>query len=151
MALEVRQGEHLAPLGCFALLRLADGCVAQLESSWTVPAQAPANVISAQRHSCIDAELAVVGTQQTAKLRGLASPLQIWSDAALQQPDTTLWPELDGQVAGALREELRDFTASVRLGRPSSVADLDQAVEALRIAEAIIEAGRLGASIQLES
>lgn len=151
MALEVRQGEHLAPLGCFALLQLADGGVAQLESSWTVPAQAPANVLSGQRHSCIDAELTVVGTRQTAKLRGLQSPLQIWSDAALQQPDTSLWPELDGQVAGALRDELRDFTTSVRLGRPSSVADLAQAVEALRVAEAIIEAGRRGTAIPLEA
>lgn len=151
MALEHRRGAHLAPLGCFALLQLADGCVAQLESSWTVPAQAPANVLSGQRHSCIDAELSVVGTDQTARLRGLESPLQIWSDAALRRPDTTLWPELDGQVAGALREELHDFTLSVRRGRPSSVANLTQAVEALRIAEAIIEAGRRGTAILLEA
>lgn len=36
--MEVRQGDHLAPNGCYALLRLANGGVPQLESRWTVPA-----------------------------------------------------------------------------------------------------------------
>lgn len=150
-ALEVRRGDHLAPLGCFALLRLGDGCVAQLESSWTVPEQAPANVLSDHWHGCIDAELAVVGTERTAKLRGLQSPLQIWSDRELQRPDTTLWPELGGQVSGALREELSDFCRCARAGRPSAIADLDQAVQTMRIAEALIESARQGRTLDLDA
>ena len=150
-ALEVRQGDHLAPLGCFALLRLADGCVAQLESSWTVPEQAPANVLSDQWHGCIDAELAVVGTERTAKLRGLQSPLQIWSDQELQRPETTLWPELGGEISGALREELSDFCRCARAGQRSSIADLDQAVQTMRIAEALIESGRQGRTVDLDA
>jgi predicted dehydrogenase len=149
-ALEVRRGDHLAPLGCFALLRLADGCVAQLESSWTVPEQAPANVLSDHWHGCIDAELAVVGTERTTKLRGLQSPLQIWSDRELQRPDTTLWPELGGQVSGALREELSDFCRCARAGRPSAIADLDQAVQTMRMAEALIESARQGRTLDLD-
>lgn len=151
MALEYRQGHHLSPQGCFALLRLANGCVGQLESSWTVPAQAPANVLSEHWHGCIDAELAVVGTARTARLQGLQTPLQIWSDAELQRPDTALWPELDGRVFGALRDQLADFTTSVSRASPSAIADLNDAVEALRIAEAIIEASRLGSVVSLVS
>lgn len=151
MALEYRQGHHLSPKGCFALLRLANGCVGQLESSWTVPAQAPANVLSEHWHGCIDAELAVVGTTRTARLQGLQTPLQIWSDAELQRPDTALWPELDGRVFGALRDQLADFTTSVSKASPSAIADLNDAVEALRIAEAIIEASRLGSVVSLVS
>ena len=149
MALEYRQGSHLAPQGCFALLQLANGCVGQLESSWTVPAQAPANVLSDHWTGCIDAELAVMGTARTAKLQGLQAPLQIWSDTDFQRPDTVLWPELDGRVCGALRDQLADFTTSVRQGCPSAIADLSDAVEALRIAEAIIEASRLGSAVNL--
>ncbi|MEB3200024.1 MAG: Gfo/Idh/MocA family oxidoreductase [Synechococcaceae cyanobacterium] len=150
MAMEVRHGDHLAPLGCFALLRLADGGVAQLESSWTVPAQAPANVLSDHWQSCIDAELVVVGSQRTARLQGLQTPLQIWSDQGQQHPDLTLWPEIGGRVGGALRDQLADFTTSLRRGAPSVVADLNDAVEALRITEAIIAAGRLGTVVRLD-
>jgi predicted dehydrogenase len=149
MALEYRQGNHLSPQGCFALLRLANGCVGQLESSWTVPAQAPANVLSEHWQGCIDAELAVVGTARTARLQGLQTPLQIWSDTDLQRPDTALWPELDGRVFGALRDQLADFTTSVCKANPSPIANLNDAVEALRIAEAIIEASRLGSPVNL--
>jgi predicted dehydrogenase len=149
MALEYRQGNHLSPQGCFALLRLANGCVGQLESSWTVPAQAPANVLSEHWQGCIDAELAVVGTARTARLQGLQTPLQIWSDTDLQRPDTALWTELDGRVFGALRDQLADFTTSVCKANPSPIANLNDAVEALRIAEAIIEASRLGSPVNL--
>jgi len=93
----------------------------------------------------------VVGTERTAKLRGLQSPLQIWSDRELQRPDTALWPELGGQVGGALREELSDFCHCIRAGRPSAIADLEQAVQTLRVAEAIIEAARQGGTLALDT
>jgi predicted dehydrogenase len=148
-ALEFRQGDHLAPQGCFALLQLANGGVAQLESSWTVPDQAPANVITAHWHSTIDAELAVVGTLQTVKLQGLQSGLQIWTDQQLQCPDRSLWPQLDGRVHGALQAQLQDFLACVRQGSPSAIASLADAVEGLRVAEALIESARLETTLQL--
>lgn len=149
-ALEFRQGKQLAPQGCFALLRLASGCVAQLESSWTVPRQAPANVITPHWQSTIDAELALVGTTQTARLQGLQSGLQIWTDQHVQRPDLTLWPQLNGSVCGALQEELQDFVTAVRIKKPSPIASLADAVEGLRIAEAMIESARCGTTLQLD-
>jgi len=128
MAMEVRQGDHLAPLGCFALLRLADGSVAQLESSWTVPDHQP------MAHGGIDADLAVVGLERKAQLRGDA---------------IALWPVCEGRVGGALRDQLADFCTCVSQHRPSQVADLTTAVEALRVAEAVIEAGRRSEVVSL--
>ena len=104
---------------------MADGSVCQLESSWTV---------HSERHAGIEAELAVVGLQRTARLQGA---------------DLALWPMADERVGGALRNELADFCPCVRQGKPSSVASLDTAVEALRVAEAVIEAGRTGAVVHL--
>ena len=150
MALEVRQGDHLAPLGCYALLHLASGCVAQLESSWTVPDQAPTTVIADHWRTCIDAELAVVGTERTARLQALQTPLQIWTDREVQRPDLTLWPESGGQVFGALADQLADFTRCLLRHEASLVADLTAAVEAMRIAEAIVAAGRHGGVVKLE-
>jgi len=149
MAMERRLGDQLSPEGCFALIRLANGQVGQLESSWFVPDQAPANVVTDHWLGCIDAELAVVGTRKTARLRWLDGPLQIWGPQRQLSPDTSLWPQLDGRVHGALREELRDFVASARSGKASTIASLPQAVEGLRIAEAIIEASRSGNVVHL--
>ena len=150
MALERRLGDQLSPEGCFALIGLANGCVAQLETSWFVPAQAPANVVSDHWQSCIDAELAVVGSRQTARVRWLEVPLQIWGPQRQLSPDTSLWPQLDGRVLGALKEELADFVASARLGHPSRIASLPQAVEGLRIAEAILHSCQHGVVVTLE-
>ena len=147
-ALEFRRGEHLAPQGCFALLKLGSGCIAQLESSWSVPDQAPATLITPHWQSTIDAELAVVGTSRTARLQG---GLQIWTDQLLEHPDLSLWPQLDGQVHGALQAQLQDFLACVRTGTPSAIASLSDAVEGLRVAEAVIASARLGTRVDLSS
>lgn len=149
MAMDYRQGDHLAPQGCFAMLQLESGCVAQLESSWYVPDQAPANVLSNDWNGCIDAELAVVGTQRSAKLQGLHTPLQIWTNEALQKPDLSLWPAIDGHVMGALREQMADFLGCIAHSRESDVADLNNAVEALRVGDAIIEASNTKAPMKL--
>ena len=148
-ALEFRQGNHLAPQGCFALVQLANGGVAQLESSWTVPDQAPANVVTPHWHSTIDAELALVGSLQTARLQGLQNGLQIWTNQQVQCPDRSLWPQLEGRVVGALQSQLQDFLDCVRRGTPSTIASLADVVEGLRVAEAMIESARLGTTIQL--
>jgi predicted dehydrogenase len=149
MAMDYREGHHLAPQGCFAMLQLESGCVAQLESSWYVPDQAPANVLSNEWNGCIDAELSVVGTQRSAKLQGLHTPLQIWTNEALQKPDLSLWPAIDGRVTGALREQMADFLGCITNSRESDVADLNDAVEALRVGDAIIEASNTQATVKL--
>ena len=149
MAMERRFGSHLSPEGCFALIQFASGCVGIAETSWFVPAQAPANVITDTWQGTIDAELAVVGTRRTAQLRLLDGPLQIWGEQRQHCPDGLLWPQRQGRVLGALQEELRDFISAARSGLPSATASLSQAVEGLRIAEAIVESARSGQAVTL--
>lgn len=151
MSFEYREGTHLAPQGCFALLRFESGCVAHLESSWFVPDHAPKNIVGDSWSGCIDSGLALVGTHRSARIEGLHSPLRIWTDQNSQCPDTSLWPELEGQVHGALREQLGDFVTCIREGRTSSVASLESAVESIRIAEAIVDSATTGRPIHLHS
>ena len=119
------------------------------ETSWFVPPQAPANVMTDSWSGTIDAELAVVGTQQTAQLRLLDSPLTIWGQDQQRHPDAQLWPLHQGHIHGALERELADFTTAARTGIPSRTASLDQAIEGLRLAEAIVEAGRTGQAVAM--
>lgn len=149
MAMERRFGSHLSPEGCFALIQFASGCVGIAETSWFVPAQAPANVLTETWQGTIDAELALVGTRRTAQLRLLDGPLQIWGEQRQHCPDGLLWPQRQGRVLGALQEELRDFVTAARSGIPSATASLRDAIEGLRIAEAIVESARSGQAVAL--
>jgi hypothetical protein len=54
-------------------------------------------------------------------------------------------------VFGALRDQLADFTTCLRRGGGLGGGRPDDAVEALRIAEAIITAGRMGEVVVLDS
>ena len=149
MALERRFGASLSPEGVFVMLEFANGCIGQAETSWFVPPGAPANVIAGSWQGSIDAELVVVGRGQTAQIRYLDSPLQIWGASGTLAPDTHLWPEQQGRVEGALRSELADFASCVRSGQASRVANLEQAVQGLQLAEAIVESAQLGRPVHL--
>jgi predicted dehydrogenase len=52
-------------------------------------------------------------------------------------------------VLGALQVELGDFVTAARSGIPSATASLNQAIDGLRIAEAIVESSRSGQTVTL--
>jgi len=135
------------PDACIAIVQFANGSICALETSWLVPDRSPANVLTDTWHGTIDAELEIVGTRQSARLRILESGLQIWTDEVTKHPEPGLWPEVYGQIAGALREEDAHFIECVRSGNPSTVTSVDDAVEGLRIAEAIMESAATGREV----
>ena len=120
-----------------------------LETSWFVSDGAPANVATEGWEGTIDATLELVGTMQSAHLNLLDSGLTIWSPRRSEHAEAGLWPELHGRTAGALREEIAHFVDCVRTSRPSDVASVPDAVEGLRIAEAIIASAESGQEIEL--
>ena len=137
------------PDACVAIVQFENGTLCTVETSWFVPDRAPANVLTESWTGTIDAELEIVGTRQSARLRLLESGLQIWTDDVAKHPESGLWPDLHGQVAGALREEDAHFIDRVATGTPSPVASVDDAVEGLRIAEAIIRSAESGEPVSL--
>lgn len=137
------------PDATMAIVQFESGAMCALETSWLVPQHAPANVLTDTWHGTIDAELEINGTKQAARLRLLESGLQIWTDEVTKHPESGMWPELYGQVAGALREEDAHFIDRVMRGDASNVTSVDDAVEGLRIAEAIIESASTGREVSL--
>jgi predicted dehydrogenase len=126
------------PEACWALLEFANGAVGFLETSWFVPAGAPANVVTPTWRGTIDAEVEVVGDAGTGRIRLLDASLSFWSDDFTAMPESGLWPELGGSIGGALREELSHFVDRVRAGAPETTASVTDAVTGLRVAEAIM-------------
>jgi predicted dehydrogenase len=137
------------PDATLALLQFEGGAVATVETSWLIPDRAPANVLTDTWSGTIDAELEIVGTDQSARLRILESGLQIWSAEGTKHPEPGLWPAVHGAIAGALREEDAHFVDSVRTGTPSTVASVADAVDGLRIVEAIIASAAQGCEVVL--
>lgn len=126
------------PDACWALLQFASGAVGIVETSWFVPAGAPATVLTPDWRGTIDAELEVVGTERTGRIAGLAGGFASWGPDATCLPDTGLWPEAAGVVGGAIREEDRHFVHRVRCGAAETVASAADALAGTRVAEAIV-------------
>jgi predicted dehydrogenase len=139
------------PDGCWALLEFASGAVGILETSWLVPAGAPANVVTPTWRGTIDAEIEVVGDAGTGRIRLLDAPLSLWSAGFTAAPETGLWPEVSGSIGGALRDEDAHFIDRVRRGEPESIASVADAVMGLRVAEAIVAAASSESVVELDS
>ena len=138
------------PDTCVALLQFANGTVAVVETSWLVPRGAPDTVGSSWGLSgTIDARLEIVGTERSAQLEFCSPVLSVWSDQMTHYPELTAWPRLFGQTVGALREEVSHFVSCVLENRPSPIASVADAVEGLKIAEAIIASAERNEEIVL--
>lgn len=149
MAIERENKTYKYSEAITALIHFKNGALGIAESSWFIPNGSPLNVTAGEWRGTIDAELEVVGSLRTAKLRLLDAPLQIWSETYSESIDVGLWPLLQGSIGGALRNELTDFMNCVREQRSSVVASLEDAVEGLRMAEAIKSAAAKGSIVKL--
>jgi len=137
------------PDGCWALVEFESGAVGILETSWLVPAGAPANVVTPDWRGTIDAEIEVIGKVGTGRIRLLDAPLSLWSAGFTAAPETGLWPEVSGSISGALRDEDAHFVDRVRRGAPESIASVADAVMGLRVAEAIVTSAASGIIVKL--
>lgn len=137
------------PDGCWALLEFANGTVGMLETSWLVPDGAPANVVTPAWRGTIDAEIEVIGTTGTSRIRLLDGPLSRWTPQFTAVPETGLWPEVSGAIAGALREEDTHFLHRVRTGARESIASVRDAIAGLEVIEAIISSAATGTAVDL--
>jgi predicted dehydrogenase len=133
-----------------AMIELEDNTICFLETSWLAPDCAPANLAGPlELAGVIDSELEIVAEKQTARARLLDSSLQIWSDRLVRVPDLSLWPEVHGRVMGALQSEVAHFIECVSDKKVSQVQSADQAVEVMRIADAIALSMKEGREIIL--
>ena len=139
---------HINPDVVLATFQMESGAVAHLETSWLIPGQLERNVAAGDWVGTIDAEFELIGTSATARYRLLDSGLSIASDETIHNPEVALWPDVHGSIGGALRAEDEHFLESVRSGRPSTIASLDQALHGLELADAVVRSGESGAEVR---
>lgn len=137
------------PDACWALLEFASGAVGIVESSWFVPAGAPANVVTPAWRGTIDAEIEVIGTEGTNRIRLLDGPLSQWTSGFTAIPETGMWPALNDAIGGALREEDAHFIERVRHFAPETTTSVADAIAGLRIGEAVVASATSGQPVEL--
>jgi predicted dehydrogenase len=148
-AVERNLSGYRYPDAMMGILRFENGAMATLETGWVVPPGAPVNTATDTWLGTIDAELEIFGTTRSARVRMLEAGLEISGPTYFSAPDVGLWPDVRGAVGGALRDEVAHFIDCVRTGQPSTVASVHDALEGLRIGEALITSARTGAEVRL--
>ncbi len=126
---------------CAALLGLSDGSHALLESSWLLPPT---------RHAQLDAGVKVQGDRGVVEIDLTHEDLMVSGPDGERSIDAHHWPEIDGELRGDLRRELEAFVATLsRPVGPQDEADLDQAVQDVRVCEALVRSVRSGARVRV--
>ncbi|WP_409346395.1 Gfo/Idh/MocA family protein [Paenibacillus sp. MBLB4367] len=124
----------------WAMLKFASGMMGIVESSWLVPNGAPAEV---------DVRMEVVGERGTVHFQEPDDGLAIWGDETTENGVLYDWQPRYGRVAGALLEELHHFYDCVRSGRKSDILLPEDALAAVRVAEAVVLSCQTGKPVLL--
>ena len=135
-AVDVRKKKY-PDLG-WTMYRFNTGAIGVLEDVWFLPEKTPFQ---------IDERMEIIGTEGSIHIQEVHPNLSISSKGkGWECPDTTYWPEIRGQVWGALRDELSYFNLCVLEGRKPSVITPDEsraAVEACLAAEKSAKTGKI--------
>jgi predicted dehydrogenase len=149
-AVAARAAEDEQPSVVSALLEFQGGVIATVESAWLVPDSAPRTLAGALAlDGSIVAEAEVLGTEGILRQRLVADNLVEWTSAGAFVPDLSLWPDEDGTVGGALRQEVA-YAIDVFLGRraPDRVP-LEEVCWGVEAAEAVVASLAAGAPVDV--
>jgi len=123
----------------FALIEYESGAIACLEACWVLPENSP---------SSIDDKVEIVGTKGAAYIDSCDRGVNIVTAGKIEYPDSRHWPEVNGEIGGALYEELTSFINCVVKGRKPVIGACD-AVKALEVVDAIEKSIKDGCEIRL--
>jgi len=126
-----------------AILTFENGVIASLDSAWLHPEGGPKNLVNTlELDGTIDADLEICGAKGIANFK-LAHPgYSVWTDEEVLRPELTLWTSRDGKIEGAIHSELNHFVEHALANKHSTTAPLIDSVDALKIAEAIVQSSK---------
>jgi UDP-N-acetylglucosamine 3-dehydrogenase len=121
----------------WTMYRFDSGAIGVCETVWCLPERSPFQ---------IDERMEIVGTRGSVQIHDTTPNLTFVDEQSVRFPDTTYWPELHGQRAGALREEWSYFLKWVAVGRDPDIVppeDSRAAVAACLAAEQAAATGEV--------
>ena len=123
----------------YAVLEFANGAIGTLDYSWAWP-DGMANGYYVH--------FEVVGTRAASFLDVRDQGFHVVTEAGSSGGDTHLWPEINGLIAGILKDELMHFATAVLEGRPF-VQDYRDALDAIRVIDAIFGSVETSAPVEV--
>lgn len=87
-----------------ATLKLSNGAIATLETSWVMPAN---------YHSPLEANFDIVGTGGNARITGSNHGVEIFNNKGFSLPELSSWPMFRDHLNGALRNSIDSFIESI--------------------------------------
>lgn len=113
----------------WAMYRFDNGAIGVIEDVWFLPDGTPFR---------IHEQMEIIGTEGAVYVHGSDTNLVIQTRRGIDCPDTHYWPEMHGEIVGALRTEVSYFVDCVAKGTPPTVVtpiEARAAVAALAAAE----------------
>jgi len=130
------RGKRYPDIG-WTMYRFANGATGVLENVWCLPGKTAFQ---------IDERLEIIGTAGSIHIHETHPNFSVCDADGWRSPDTTYWPEIHGQRAGALRDELAYFVRCIEHGTRPSIITPRESMEAVR---ACLAAERSAATGQL--
>lgn len=118
----------------YAVVDFANGAIGSLDYSWAWPSSLPAGYY---------AQFEVIGTKSAAILDVRDQGLQVLTGDGTSNLDTHLWPTINGQIVGDLRDELMHFASAILSNTPFA-QDPAEALDAIRVLDALFRSMETG-------
>lgn len=122
----------------WCLLEFRGGAVACLETHWMIPDEAGVMANDAMQ---------VIGTKGVADIH--FGPLYLWKESGAETPNVSYDAWYCRRVWGAIRDEVSYFVDCVRAGTQPTIIKPGEAVEALKVALALVRSSKEGRSVEL--
>jgi len=117
----------------WALLQFAGGAVVCIESNMILP---PGSGVRSETVT------EIIGTEGSVKIGPATDGLVLQTTQGQFSPNVRWWPVVHGSMGGALRNEITYFVKCVMEGVKPSVVSMEEALETVRIAAAIVQSAQ---------
>jgi UDP-N-acetylglucosamine 3-dehydrogenase len=124
----------------WAMYRFDSGAVGVVETVWLLPEGTPYR---------IHEQMEVIGTAGAIYIQGAEASLAVHGRKGIECPDTLYWPEVHGEVAGALRAEMSYFVGCVARGAKPTVVTPAEARAAVAVVAAALKSSRTGRPVRV--
>lgn len=135
----IQGGAHADINWCF--LEFEDGAVACLETHWLIPDVAGVNT---------DDSMQIIGTQGVADLHFIPAGLNFWTEEGTEAANVSYDAWFNNHIWGAAKEEVSYMVNCVRQGQAPTIITPGEAVEALKVALALIRSAEKGQDVKLQ-
>jgi len=122
------------------MYRFDNGASAILESVWCMPEKTPFD---------IDERMSVIGSDGFVHIQDTFPNFGLCTKDGFRSPDSSYWPQLNGQMAGALRDELSYFANCCQTGTKPTITTPEESKSALAATLAAEESAVSGQVVYL--